>query len=255
MLETKKYKGLVANTAGTALVESGIQEGHVTTVATVLVPQCFTRMVGQQTAYEELTDKKLAHTCMEGNSLFCKYLSMKVQIDYPDGAYAPQQTARPVQLIWGWVNPMNLTPYTTPTNKTVTTAQIIAHISNAIEDQFNQQLDSMAFHDKQKRIFNVIGRHTFLPDMRMQAPSRVTYLASASKMQYTVKWPMNKKVNYTTSSEGLSPGSIGDEFMYPNEAYLPFCLLHNPDQSFYDGTGDDFKVEYKWNDCMWYNDA
>ena len=44
----------------------------------------------------------------------------KVQIDYPDGAFAPAQTPRPVELIWGFVNPLNLSPYTTPTDKTIT---------------------------------------------------------------------------------------------------------------------------------------
>lgn len=252
ILETKKYHGLVPNPSGTRFLESKIRTDHINDQATVLPVYCFNKMFPSQLVHETTPD--LSGTCMEGDSLFCKYLSMKVQVDYPDGAFAPNRTARPVELLWGFVNPLNLTPYTTPTETTVTSQQIVDHIVNTVSREFDSATEPMEFHDKYKRLYNIIGRHKFLPDMRMQAPSQVTYLASASKMQYHIKWPMNKKIRYTHSNEGQSPGTLGNEFMYPNEAYIPFAILFNPDQSFY-GTTNDTTIEYKWNDCMWYNDA
>lgn len=252
ILETKKYHGLIPNPSGTKFLESKIVQGHIDNQATVLPVYCFQKMFPSSTVHETTPD--LAGTCMEGDSLFCKYLSLKVQVDYPDGAFAPNRTARPVELVWGWVNPLNLTPFTTPTESTVTTQQIVDHIVNTVSREFDNQNEPLQFHDKHKRLYNVIGRHKFLPDMRMQAPSQVTYLASASKMLKTITWPMEKKIRYTHSNEGQSPGTLGNEFMYPNEAYLPFAILFNPDQSFY-GDTTDTQIEYKWNDCMWYNDA
>ena len=80
----------------------------------------------------EDTSPKLSANCLDGKSLFAKFLKLKIQVDYPDGAFAPSQTPRPVELIWGFVNPMNLSPYTTPTDKTVTADQITQHCINVI---------------------------------------------------------------------------------------------------------------------------
>lgn len=258
ILETKKYRGMVANSAGTGFVNTGVSTGTLAQIGTVIVPKCFIQMYNSDTVGDVTPD--LAGACMDGHSLFCKYLKLKVQIDYPDGAFSPTTTPRPVELIWGFVNPLNLTPYTTPTDKDITVAQITQHVIDVVANEFNQENDPLQFHDRQKRLYNIIGRKKMIPNMHKQAPSAPSFLASASKMLETLSWPMNKKVRYTASSLGLSPGTLGDKFMYPNEAYIPFALLYNPDQAMYvpaDGAADPsaYKINYQFNDCMWYNDA
>lgn len=197
---------------------------------------------------------RLAGQCLEGDSLFAKYLAMKVQVDYPEGAHAPQTAPRPVEVIWGWVNPLNLTSYTTPTSKTITPEQVRAHIENHVKEEFDQKQDNMRFHDKKKRNYNIIGRRKVTPNFNRQVPTLTTYLASAGPIQFTIKWPMMKKVNYQKSERSPWANDIGKTFAYPNEAYLPFVVVYNPDSELF-ANSDEGKVMVKYNSCLWFNDA
>lgn len=197
---------------------------------------------------------RLAGQCLEGDSLFAKYLAMKIQVDYPEGAYAPGQCPRPIEIVYGWVNPLNLTAYTTPKAKEITPEQVQAHIENHVKEEFDQILDPMKFHDKQKRNYNIIGRFHVRPNFNRQVPTMTTYLAAAGPKQYTLKWPMMKKVSYQKSERNPWPNDIGKTFAYPNQAYLPFVVLFNPDSHMY-GESEDARPKVQWNSCIWYNDA
>lgn len=270
MLETKKTVGVTGDKQGqvpyapsTAWIIRPVYEGDVSnTTAFTHIPvlpflrQSYASDVANAAATQFVGQRPetMVNQCMEGNSLFVKYLTMKVQVDYPDGAFSPTQTPRPLEIIWGWVAPLNLNEYTTPTDGTVTTLQIQEHISNALKKDFNDSLDPMKFTDKQKRRYNIIGRRKVMPRQNRNVPTQVTYLASAAKIQTICKWPMMKKVRFTESVESTNVNDISRRFAYPNEAYLPFVILVNPDFSMY-GANTNQRIKVKHHACMWYNDA
>lgn len=260
LLETKKFQGLDYVLGTQEWKENPIEVGTLplTAAGVSFMPDSFYRMQFQSQIQSQLsaTNKDLADNCIEGSSLFSKYLTCRIQIDYPDGTTAPNQCPRPVEIIWGWVNPLNFTEFTTPKIDEVTPAQIRDHTLDAIAAEFNSMTDPMEFHDKHKRRYNIIGRKKIRPDMRHQVPTRSQYDApmgaSSSKILTTINFKMMKKVNYTHST------ALGDantpQFAYPNEAYLPFVYLYNPDYAMYNISGVG-AVAFKFNDCHWFNDA
>jgi len=260
LLETKKYQGLDYGTGKWVVNPIEVGTLPLTAAGISFMPDSFYRHQFQTDIQDQLgpAEKELANNCIEGSSLFSKYLQVKVQIDYPDALKAPDQCPRPVEVIWGWVNPLNFTEFTSPKIDEVNPAQIREHTLDAIAAEFNSMTDNMEFHDKVKRRYNIIGRKKMLPHLGRQVPTKLvgttTGLAGsgAAKIHLNINFPMMKKVNYTAST------ALGDtalpQFAYPNEAYLPFVYLYNPDYGMYNWSGVD-PVAFKINDCHWFNDA
>lgn len=264
ILETKKFKGLDYDTNMAEWREGQIESGTmpIDSAGLSFMPDSFYRMQFQPDIVEQSTDSELAVNCIEGTSLFSKYLQCKVQIDYPDGLNAPSECPRPVEVIWGWCNALNYTDFTSPKIDEVTPAQIREHTLASIAAEFNSVTDPMEFHDKHKRRYNIIGRHKFKPNNLRNPPTKVSPFngmnaAASPKLHFDINFPMMKKVNYTKSVP--SDESI-PQFAYPNEAYLPFVFLYNPDFAMYDGQNypEDpgiQPIKFKFNDCHWFNDA
>ena len=260
ILETKKFQGLDYNSSN-QWVQNPIEVGYFsnTNAGISFMPDTFYRHQFMTDINTQLpqADKDLSNNCIEGTSIFSKYLQVKIQIDYPDALNAPEQCPRPIEVIWGWVNPLNFTEFTNPKIDEVTPAQIREHTLDAIAAEFNSQTDPMEFHDKVKRRYNIIGRHKMLPQLDKQVPTRLvgtmTGLAGggSAKIHKNINFPMMKKVNYTQST---AKGDAMPQFAYPNEAYLPFVYLYNPDYSMY-GSQPQERPQFKFNDCHWFNDA
>lgn len=267
ILETKKFRGLNYNQATATWGVGAIEEGTlpINNAGISFMPDSFYRMQFQPDITDQTTDanRELADNCIEGTSLFSKYLQVKLQIDYPDGLNSPSECPRPVEVIWGWVNPVNYTSFTSPKLDEVTPAEIRDHTLNAIASEFNSMTDPMEFHDKHKRRYNILGRRKMLPNLTRQVPTKVSPFsalgASASaKIHMDINFPMMKKVNYTKSEAKNDDDS--PQFAYPNEAYLPFVFIYNPDFAMYNPANypEDpgiSPIAYKINDCHWFNDA
>ncbi|AXH79496.1 MAG: hypothetical protein [Circular genetic element sp.] len=259
ILETKKFQGLDYDLALGQWIENPIETGTMPLNAAGLsfMPDSFYRMQFQTDIQAQAaTDPELANNCIEGTSVFSKYLQCKVQIDYPDGSTSPNECPRPVEIIWGWCNPLNYTDFTTPKIDEVTPAEIRDHTLDAIAAEFNSQTDPMEFHDKHKRRYNIIGRKKIIPRLMNQVPTRSLNPGlqgqASAKIHTNINFKMMKKVNYTKS---IAKGDTGTpQFAYPSEAYLPFVFLYNADFAMYDVSGVD-PIKWKFNDCHWFNDA
>lgn len=260
MLETKKYQGLDYSFLEGTWSQNPIEVGTLplTNAGISFMPDSFYRMQFANDIMAQTTsdDRALSDNCIEGTSIFSKYLTCKVQIDYPDGTDSPVTTPRPVEIIWGWVNPLNFTEFTNPRIDEVNPAQIRQHTLDMIAAEFNSSTDPMEFHDKHKRRYNIIGRRKMYPDLRHQVPTRAEYPTGygvfSGKLHHECRFPMMKKVNYTRSE--AKGDTSTPQFAYPNEAYLPFVYLYNPDYAMYDVSGVG-PVSFKFNDCHWFNDA
>ena len=207
LLETKKFQGLDYDSTASAWKQNPIEEGTMPLNAAGLafMPDSFYRMQFQADIVQsQYTDNALAENCIEGSSLFSKYLQCKVQIDYPDGSVSPQECPRPVEIIWGWVNPLNFTEFTNPKIDEVTPAEIRDHTLDAIAAEFNSQTDPMEFHDKHKRRYNIIGRKKIIPRLNNQVPTRSLNPGlqgqASAKIHTNLNFKMMKKVNYTKST-------------------------------------------------------
>ena len=160
--ETKKYtwyKGL--ESAGT-LEPQGIREFFVnndTNTATFLPVHSFLFMK------RNLHAPSLPGSVM-GKDIFSKYLSMKIEVLYPQARYGPIKGARPLEIVWGFTCPINLSNKTTPNDAEPTYADIEAHITEQVDEDFDESTDLMEFKDRKRRAYNILGRIKCKPDRR-----------------------------------------------------------------------------------------
>lgn len=212
---------------------------------------------------------------MIGNTIFSKYYSMKVKLNFPT-EFPIEENFR-AQLVWGWVTqPLGYTntAFSTtgmPTRDTVSTTDIHDRITNVVMDGFNQKVDQMNFRDKEKTLYKVIGKKWVKPDRRHQIGQKQGASAYIDpdddkvKIQNTgslppwtaqVTFKPMRKVRYT-----FSDGSDGNDIAhwYPNENWVPFVGIYTPNISSYyeDGgvTPDSAKIGVQVNDCHWYTDS
>ena len=214
---------------------------------------------------------------MIGTSIFSKYYSMKVKLNFPTDH--PIEENFRAQLVWGWVtSPLAYTtsvgalaPAGTPTRGTVGVGEMNEEIVARVSDGFNQNVDQMNFRDKEKRIYKVIGKKWVKPDRRHaigQPQSATAYIdpdddklkiensGSIPPWTHQVTFKPMRKVKYTYSN-GNSQGSMAH--WYPNESWIPFVGLYTPNLgSYYEDGGvvpDGAKLTFSTNDCHWYTDS
>lgn len=242
VMETKKFTSTGITT--TAL--------SITSAADIIVPTAFIMMNRQRDVEGAAKD-----SAIEGRDIFSRYLNMKVEVTYPHGSDGPPRPCRPVKLIWGWCNPMNLTEFTTPAVGVPTLDNIITHVNQSVAAEFNDDDDPMLFPDKKKRLYNIIGTKTVMPNLNKQLPHAIpagSWADSAMPLQYNISWPTKKKVRY----EHSIPGYLVDNFCYPNEAYIPFLVAYNQDYNAYredDLPDNPRQIHLRLSSCHWFNDA
>ena len=220
-------------------------------------------------------DIPILNNAVEGRDVFSKYLQSKLEIKYPESLFGPKGGTRPLEVVYGWVTPLNLTDRTQPAENTVTAAEILEHVLDQIAQDFDSTNDTMEFKDKRRRSYNIVGRFKVKPNQNALLPSAITSTASpgnvADAMSFegdipplrrNVNWKMMKKVRYTRSTQGIDPSEGDtDPILYPNQAYIPFLMLYNPDHYNYSpNTTDDSgniqikQIKVRYNSCHWFND-
>jgi hypothetical protein len=258
ILETKKYVGF----RNGATLGPGAAYMTTTNASLVLIPNAFMYMKEEGTAGLPI------NSGVQGNDVFSRYLTEKLLIEYPATSYAPSDTqVRPMELIWGWCKPLNLTAHTTPARNTCIRGDLINHVLHQVAEDFDQTQDSMLFNDKKKRSYNIIGRKKLKPNQNGNVignswvPDDATKLRGGpAPMRRNITWKMNKKVELTksadTGSSTPNPDPV-DPFMYPNQAYIPFIILYNPDFAKYteNAGGKISQIKVTRNSCHWFNDA
>lgn len=258
VLETKKYSGF-RNGAPT-----GVATTYMTTTnaSLVMVPPAFMNLKEDGTANLPI------NSGVEGNDIFARYLTEKLLIEYPASSYAPSDTqVRPMELIYGWCKPLNLTSLTTPARDTCIRSDLVNHVLHQVAEDFDQANDTMLFNDKKRRSYNIISRRKILPNHNRNVISNSWVPDDATKLRggptpirRNVTWKMNKKIELTrtadTGSTTPNPDPV-DPFMYPNQAYIPFIVLHNPDFAKYtpNAGGKISQIKVTRNSCLWFNDA
>ena len=109
-----------------------------------------------------------------GNSVYAKFLKMKIGIRFPQpafqsGAYtkAIPMTPQNYELIWGWVpNELGWTGQTSPKAPEAGINDITSFITQRVTDYVNEQKDKMRFIPKAASTIRIVGRRKIRPDMR-----------------------------------------------------------------------------------------
>ncbi|AXQ66105.1 MAG: putative capsid protein [Cressdnaviricota sp.] len=216
---------------------------------------------------------------MIGTSIFSKYYSMKVKLNFPT-EYPIVDNFR-AQLIWGWVtSPLAYTnnvndSATDPSRSTVKLEEIDREIVYRTEDGFNQAADQMNFRDKEKRIYKVVGKKWVKPDRRNQIGQtqgaigyidpdddklKIENTGSLPPWTHQITFTPMRKIKMTHSSDMVPPtGAAPSPFFYPNESWIPFVGLYTPNLgSYYEDGGvvpDSAKLSFQTNDCHWFTDS
>ncbi len=208
-----------------------------------------------------------------GQSIFARYLKMKVSVQFPapnaiktDDGSTKQLPLHPqrYELIWGFVpSPLGLTPSTTPDSRVETLSHIHDYINNRVDEYFDALTDTMDFIPKRGTAIRIIGRRRIAPPLRqISAPaqyvggdlSTATQVGSKATYDTSVSWPMNRKIHYEKSSN--LDGANKETGLYTNWSWLPFCVLWNKDFGAIPVASRSFQTPaLMWNSQLWFSDS
>lgn len=214
---------------------------------------------------------------MTGTSIFSKYYSMKVKLNFP--TEHPIDENFRAQLVWGWrTAPLAVPdsipagfPAGTPTRTMITRDQINNMVIASVQQGFNQNVDQMNFRDKEKTIYKVIGKKWVKPDRRHQigqAQGTLGYIdpdddkfklenvGSLPPWTHQITFKPMRKTKYTM---GPFDGPNATRRYFPNESWIPWVGLYTPNLgSYYEDAGvvpDSAKITFASNDCHWFTDS
>ena len=201
---------------------------------------------------------------MLGTTLTAKFLTAKVNFRFPQII----QTVNPkYYIIHGWVKvPMNLTEFTTPTRSGLTRSQLLQHIIQHVDRDFNQDGDDefLQFKQATNKDYIVLGKRLVRPNQnRLQVQTQIVsgtqtdVLGRLPEQHITLKWPMNnRKIKYVKGADSTMTGSA--PFFYDNKGWLPFIYYYCPNVgqiALSPGTGDQKSPHISYNDKFWFSDS
>ena len=235
--------------------------------------------------------KGLAEDQMIGDSLYSRFIKMKLQFVFPKADHAIA-TATNLYLIHGWVKrPPSLTDNDTvwssgvapPTLGSFTMADMTHFVSYHVRNHFNAKVDKLDFKPKDTSNIIVLGYRSVKPNRNASigVPTQSTGVnitfGTLPDKNMSCKWTVNRKVNYTHGKDTLV-GCYGggndcgadDKHNFPNDNWIPFVCVYNPDwlttansaghlASLKDGGGTytypDGQIKFRCNDAHWYTDS
>lgn len=208
-------------------------------------------------------NRGLNHNEMIGDSIYAKYLKTKFQFLAPSGANMIDYPTQ-LYLIHGWCTaPLNATSLTTPQVQNVTYTDMFNHIRHYVKEYYNDRKDTLQFPEKRERHIQFLSRRKLTTDKNSEIPLQgvsdvATTRGALAPINMSVKWDIMKKVHY---DKGANNSANGDpsifpmaDFNYPNQSWLPFTLLYNPQfASTPAGAGNQWQVAH--NSQLWYSDS
>jgi len=214
---------------------------------------------------------------MLGDAVFSKWLKLKVQIRWPEGA---NMIVNPVKLylITGWVTqPTGWTLNTTPTEQAATKNNLMEHLTAQLKEYFDERRDFLRFREKAESNIVISKWQSLQPDLRhavaavpgqidtesdpTNPPSiRTTGAVPFVKRSYT--WKIMRKYHYaegTPVATGTTPpaGVTQDtQNLYPNNQSIPFALIYNPEYArMKNANNEAVNAIVAYNDVHYYSDS
>ena len=206
-----------------------------------------------------------------GDALFSKYLKLKIQMRFPEGT---SMIVNPVKLylITGWcTQPSGWTNNTTPTEGDSTQTYLFAHITNQLKEYFDEREDFLRFREKTTSNVRILRWQKLAPNLNQSiaaVPAQVIdgedgelirTVGAVPFVNRSFTWRTFKKVHLSEGKElatGNDAAVPDTQNLYPNNQWLPFAIIYNPDFArMRDVENDDTTCTLAYNDVHYYGDA
>lgn len=200
---------------------------------------------------------------MIGDSITAKWLNTRVELRFPEGEIinaSPStgsdtsrnvmiQSNYKVYLIWGWVtSPLNApiadTSGDRKTVSEVTQLDLTQHIISQIKPYFDDNVDPLSFTPKQTTNIKIEKYVRVRPNLNEAIPTQaiphhaggnssdplvIPPTGSIPNAMRTHNFTINRKIRYDEGYPAEAGTSIDYENNFPNNSWLPFCVLYTPD--------------------------
>ena len=204
---------------------------------------------------------------MIGSSVYVKYIKQKIQFQFP--LLPAQQLPINVYLVHGWFKtPLNRTTRTTITAAETNQININDHINERLLDYFNEKVDKLRFIPKSdNNDIKILGYRKVKPNRNASigvpnalitnstADGEPVQVGSVPNVNMSMTWSVNRKVHYTAGA-GLE--SMSSQRMFPNESWLPFTVVYNPDFESFSANAaapERGNIRILSNNMTWYSDS
>ncbi|AXH79026.1 MAG: hypothetical protein [Circular genetic element sp.] len=208
----------------------------------------------------------LGESDMIGNSVYSRYIKMKIEFTFPKNEYSLLNPYR-LYVVHGWVK--NTTGWT-GSNQTLpygmkandaTYQNVKEFIIGNLKDYFNEREDKLRFIPKHNPNLIIKGYSAVKANrngaLQMPQSSSVTdagsavYLGATPKVSKSVTWQVNRKVHYQAGT--VQSGQTS--FFYPNQSYLPFVVLFTPDWDGVQNMNPAYLPTVRFNAIHYYSDS
>lgn len=251
------------------------------------------------TVFSKFLNMKFQFQFPEGKNISMFSTQINNQGNDPVGTPYPVpnkmiQKPTKLYLICGWVTQTwncpisqeldthsNALPGQRPQQDLATQGQLLTYISNQLRPYFDDQYDKLEFRprettnikiDKYTRIkpnlTSAIGTQAVPVHQGFDEQGQNVQFAHGSIPQVNKSWSqkINRKVTYTQGEN--TSFSVDNQNLYPNNSWLPFCVIYNPDYeqqvaNTIQNTDPEFAgrftqvqmMRYRFNDAHYYTDS
>lgn len=219
---------------------------------------------------------------LSGQSLFAKYLKMKIQLKFPESVSVPQDQPD-MYIVHGFIK-------TSPNLNGVNTVQGVTDptqwstqndwdwIRSELEPYFDEREDKLRYIPKRNSNLNILGYHRIKPQQREgwgrvrttayqwpsgEDPAQIRTIGTLRDYHRTLRWPMMKKLHYEVGLTGtFTPGGAvvrnNNCFINMNQ-WRPFACLYCPQMGTNGGVNPPLTVanlpEVAYNGILYYTDS
>lgn len=199
---------------------------------------------------------------MIGDSITSKWLNLRVEVRFPQGELIHRdptnasETSRNMMIqenyklymICGWITapvnaPINDDSLDRIVRSKMTQADLNTHIKTQIQPYFNDNIDPLSFIPKSTANIKIDKYIRLKPNLANAIPTQadpITMLNGTSPTSLSTgsipnvlrshSWKVNRKIRYSYGQQpDPDPSKPELENNYPNESWLPFCIIYAPD--------------------------
>lgn len=272
MVETKRrVHGII--TSLNSAVDGTPSANYQDTVGGLSIPNNDAFTLLNLASYMRNSHGFLEHNVL-GDSLFSKYLKLKLQIRWPEGM---DMIVNPVRLylITGWCTvPTAYTNNTTPTEGDATQTYLFAHITNQLKEYFDQREDFLRFREKTTSNLKILRWQSLKPNLNgavSAVPGQIDHETDPTKpavirtvgavpfVNRSFTWKTFRKVHLsegTALATGTDAPNPDTQNLYPNNQWLPFAVIYNPEFArMRNADDDDVTATIAYNDIHYYTDS
>jgi hypothetical protein len=214
----------------------------------------------------------LENSDMIGRSVFSKYLKAKLTIEIPYGQRVIKHPAD-LYIVHGFITvPIANTLHSDPTTLLTTRTHVNNHITEQLQQYFNQRKDKLDFPTKSRRNIKILGYRKVKPNLNNNLGGQATLtqypnqqggivndsVGAPPLVNMTCNWPMMRKTQYELGLDEIG-GDDALQHNFPNYSWLPFMAMYNPTAATFKGatyvSQYEPKFTVRYNSCHYFTDS